>query len=321
MVRQLRIEFKGALYHVLSRGNQGQDIFLDDKDRIDFIDVLAEISERFEIDVFAFVLMNNHYHLLLRTKNPNLSKAMQWLGTTYTRRFNLRHFINGHLFQGRFKSILVENDSYLARASYYIHRNPIRAGIVKRLSDYKWSSYNAYAYIKRHYDWLKTDLILSQSAAKDKHRAYREKVQRYSDEKNRIWEDVRHEIIYGTQNFVDQIKSRYLSNQPDPELPQINKLLKDEDPVRIVQRAAKIIGCDPSKYKQSSRISESKKEKRDMLIFLLWETGRYTNSEIGSLFGLSYSSVSRRVAFIRPIVKQQGKYGKIYRRLKALIKV
>ena len=320
MVRQLRIEFKGALYHVLSRGNQGQDIFLDDKDRIDFIDVLAEISERFKIDVFAFVLMNNHYHLLLRTKNPNLSKAMQWMGTTYTRRFNLRNFINGHLFQGRFKSILVENDSYLARVSYYIHRNPLRAGIVKRLSDYKWSSYNGYAYKKRHYDWLKTDLILSQSAAKDKHRAYREKVQRYSDEKNRIWEDVKHEIIYGTQNFIDQIKSRYLSNQPDPELPQINKLLKDEDPVRIVQRAAKIIDSDPSKYKQASRISESEKEKRDMLIFLLWETGRYTNSEIGSVFGISYSSVSRRVALIRSIIKQQGKYGKIYRRLKALIK-
>ena len=108
---------------------------------------------------------------------------------------------------------------------------PLRAGIVNRLSDYKWSSYNAYAYKNRHYNWLKTDLILSQSAAKDKRRAYREKVQRYSDEKKRIWEDVKHEIIYGTQNCVDQIKSMYLSNQPDPELPQINKLLKDENTV------------------------------------------------------------------------------------------
>lgn len=321
MARPLRIEFKGALHHILSRGNERRDIFLGDDDYKVFLGVLEEMSDRFEVDIFAYVLMSNHYHLLIRTNQDNLSKSMQWAGTTYTRRFNLKHFRNGHLFQGRFKSILVENNSYLTRASCYIHRNPLRAGIVKRLSDYKWSSYNAYAYKKRHYDWLKTDPILSQSAAKDKRRAYREKVQRYSDEKNRIWEDVKHEIIYGTQNFVDQIKSRYISTQPDPELPQINKMLKDEDPVRVVQKAAKIIGCDLSKYKQSSRISESEKEKRDMLIFLLRETGRYTNSEIGSFFGLSYSSVSRRVAFIRPIIKQQGKYGKIYRRLKALIKV
>ena len=91
----------------------------------------------------------------------------------------------------------------------------------------------------------------------------------------------------------------------DQELPQINKLLKDENPMQLIQRAAKIIDCDPEKYRQSSRISKFDKEKRDMLIYLLWETGRYTNSEISSLFGLSYSSASRRVAFIRPIVKQQ----------------
>ena len=104
----------------------------------------------FEIEVYAYVLMNNHYHLLLKTNKPNISKGMQWFGTTYTRRYNVKHKRNGHLFQRRFKNFLVENDEYLMLLSCYIHRNPLRAGIVRRLVDYPWSSYPVYAYGKNH---------------------------------------------------------------------------------------------------------------------------------------------------------------------------
>ena len=124
MARPLRIEFKGALYHILSRGNERRNIFFGDDDYKVFLGVLEEMSDRFEVDIFAYVLMSNHYHLLMRTNQDNLSKSMQWAGTTYTRRFNLKHFRNGHLFQGRFKSILVQNDAYLMQLSCYIHRNP-----------------------------------------------------------------------------------------------------------------------------------------------------------------------------------------------------
>ena len=113
MARPWRIQYEGALYHVFSRGNYQQDIFVSDDDRYLFLDTLGQMSERYETDIFAFVLMDNHYHLLLRTAKANLSKSMQWLGTTYTRRFNLNHYQSGHLFQGRYKSILVENDAYL----------------------------------------------------------------------------------------------------------------------------------------------------------------------------------------------------------------
>ena len=104
------------------------------------------MSERFKIEIHCWVLMSNHYHLLLKTRQANLSKGMQWFGATYTRRFNLKHRRSGHLFQGRFKSLLVENDSYLLGLSCYIHRNPLRAKIVKRLTDYEWSSYRMYTY-------------------------------------------------------------------------------------------------------------------------------------------------------------------------------
>ncbi len=112
MGRAWRIEYEGALYHILSRGNEQKDIFYDDPDRVVFLKTIGEMSERFEIDVFAYVLMGNHYHLLLKTNRSNLSKSMQWLGVTYTRRFNLGHLRSGHLFQGRFKSIIVQNDAF-----------------------------------------------------------------------------------------------------------------------------------------------------------------------------------------------------------------
>ena len=157
MARQWRIEYPGALYHVMSRGNAGQEIFQTDHDRSLFLDLIGDLSERFNIEVYAYVLMSNHYHLLLKTVDANLSKAMQWFGTTYARKFNLGHHTNGHLFQGRFKSIIVENDAYLLRLSCYIHRNPVRAGIVDRMADYKWSSHSFYAYKKKPPGWLKLD--------------------------------------------------------------------------------------------------------------------------------------------------------------------
>jgi putative transposase len=137
MARQWRIEYAGAIYHVWSRGNGGQDIFCSKEDRLLFLDLLGELVERFNIEVHAYVLMSNNYHILLKTRDANLSKAMQWFGTSYTRKFNLKNRTCGHLFQGRFKSIIVENDSYLLRISCYIHRNALRAGIVEKLADYQ----------------------------------------------------------------------------------------------------------------------------------------------------------------------------------------
>ena len=163
MGRAWRIEYEGALYHILSRGNEQGNIFYDNTDRWRFLDTIGDLSERLAVDIFAYVLMDNHYHLLLKTRRANLSKAMQWFGTTYTRRFNNRHNRSGHLFQGRFKSIIIENDAYLMQLSCYIHRNPLRAGIVKRLADYRWSSYLAYGYGKSRPDWLSTKSRVSGS--------------------------------------------------------------------------------------------------------------------------------------------------------------
>lgn len=321
MARQLRIEYTGACYHVLSRGNAGCDIFRSDDDRQDFLMLLKEMSDRFDIEVHAYVLMTNHYHLLIRSRRPNLSKSMQWLGTAYTRRFNLRHSLFGHLFQGRFKSIIVENDAFLLQLSYYIHRNPLRAGMVKRLSDYKWSSYHYYAYKKNRSELIETDLILSVISTKDRNKTYREEVQRYSDEKNQVWEDVKYGLIFGSESFPNYIKNNYLSDKADKELPQLNSLLKEAEPEVLLEKCAKILGCDIKAYKKAARLSGEDRDKRDVLLYELWKTGKYSNSQMGELLGLSFSSVSRRVNHVKSTLNDNPCVKDAINTLTAIIKV
>ena len=321
MARQWRIEFPDAFYHVLSRGNGGQNIFLSDKDRHIFLDLVQDFSERFNIEVYTYVLMGTHYHLLLKTPDANLSKGMQWFGTTYTRRFNLLNAKSGHLFQGRFKSILVENDAYLLRLSCYIHRNPLRAGIVDRLAEYKWSSYLHYTYRKKAPCWLKTEIILGQVSGKDKNQAYRKKVQQYSDESGSIWEDVKHGLVYGSEDFLNDLKERFLLKDKDAELPQHNRAFRDVDPQKVLLSASEVLHIDLDSVRKSRRISPNEREPRDLLIYLLWESGRFVNRQIGSLLGISYSNVSRRVSEIRRRLSKDKGLTRRYKAIKAQIKV
>jgi len=322
MTRAWRIEYEGAFYHVLSRGNEKQDIVITDGDCKLFLATVGEMGERFEIDVFAYVLMDNHYHLLFRTNRANLCRSMQWFGATYTKRFNLRHNRSGHLFQGRFKNMLVQNDAYLLQLSYYIHRNPLRAGMVKRLADYKWSSYRAYAYGTSHQKWLDTNVILTQLMnVKDQHHAYRENMQRYSKEEQRVWEDLRHGIFVGTEKFVKKIKKRYLPDIPHAELPSQKQAVRDVNIETVILKAAGFLKCDMNLFRQSSRISKSVKVDRDLLIYISWQLGVTTNAEIGEKFGLGYSAVSQRVKIIKEMLDKDKELEGKYRQIKSLIKI
>jgi REP-associated tyrosine transposase len=296
MSRPWRIEYEGALYHLLSRGNERSDIFITDKDRTGFLDAVGEMSARFEIDIFAYVLMDTHYHLLARTRQANLKKAMQWFGTTYTQWFNRRNSRSGHLFQGRYKSIIIQNDAYLLQLSYYIHRNPLRAGIVRRLAGYRWSSYNAYAYGRKAPRWLSTDLILDQFAGEqDCHRSYREKVQKYASEEKHLFEDLQHGLILGSKQFVEKIRKKYAGGKPDVSLPQQRQVSKSFDSKSYLRSGEQIFGCNLEHFVNAKRLSGAEKQMRDLLLYGIWKTGQLKNEEIGSLFGLSYSGVSHSV--------------------------
>ena len=144
MARQLRIEYEGACYHITSRGNQREKIFWDDKDREEFKKILKRTKERYGYLLHAYVLMDNHYHLLIETPHANIKQVMQNVNTSYTVYVNRRHERFGHLLQGRYKAFIVDRENYLLELGRYIHLNPVRAKIVKRPEDYKWSSYREY---------------------------------------------------------------------------------------------------------------------------------------------------------------------------------
>jgi REP element-mobilizing transposase RayT len=299
MSRPWRIEYEGALYHLLSRGNEGEDIFEDDRDRKVFLKTVGEMAERFAISVYAYVLMGNHYHLMVKTERANLKKAMHWFGTTYTQRFNFRHSRKGHLFQGRYKSILVQNDAYLLQLSCYIHRNPLRAGIVKRLADFRWSSYLAYAYGRKAPNWLQTELILSQFDSEDPHKSYRKKVQRYAGEEEQLWEDLRYGLMLGSKGFADTIRQEFLPPEPQPAITHQVEVAKHPNPIHIVRKAEKVLRCDVKHFLKTARVSGTEKETRDLMIYLIWKTGVLTNEQIGQHFGLSYSAVSHAVKSLK----------------------
>lgn len=184
MARKARVEFEGAVYHVLDRGDRREAIFRDEADRRRFLETLGEVCQRTGWRVHAFVLMTNHYHFLLETPEANLVAGMRWFQTTWTMRFNARHRLSGHLFQGRYKSVVVDaqESRYFAVLSDYIHLNPVRArmvGLDRRLFDFPWSSYPLYAAKKGRPPWFEPQAVLGELGLADTatgRRAYAERM-------------------------------------------------------------------------------------------------------------------------------------------------
>lgn len=214
MSRPLRIEFPGAVYHVTARGDRREDIFADDADRRLLLGVVAQGMERFDAQVLAYCLMSNHYHFVLYTRAANLSLLMRHINGVYTQRFNRRHAIVGHLFQGRFKAILVDRDSYLLEVCRYVELNPVRAGMVAAPQDWPWSSYLAHAGAVDGPAWLDTQglhsyvlgrQVESSADAQAAGLAYAQLVAQGRDV--RLWDEALNRQIYlGDADFVDRMQ-------------------------------------------------------------------------------------------------------------------
>lgn len=225
MARRPRLEYAGAVYHVMDRGDRGEDIFADHEDRQRFLRTLGQACERTGWRVHSFVLMRNHYHLLLETPEPNLTRGMHWLQTTYTVRHNRRHNLHGHLFQGRYKAIPVEveADEYFATVSDYIHLNPVRARLLQggqRLGDYAWSSFPVLCETPRNRpDWLEASRVLGvhneadTPAGRRRYRAALEKRAAHEAKSLRTssaqWEPVRAAWAIGSEDFRHQLRKRW----------------------------------------------------------------------------------------------------------------
>jgi REP element-mobilizing transposase RayT len=287
MARPIRLDYPGTLYHVLSRGNEKREIFRDEKDYFKFLDTLGTMVERFKLEVHAYVLMKNHYHLLVRTKEANLSRAIQWLGVSYSVWFNRRYQRSGHLFQGRFKSFLIENERYLAAMCHYIHGNPLRAGIAARLSDYRWSSYHAYADKRHHLPWLTTDLVLG-IYGESRRRFIREQ-QLYLRGNEDLLRDLRYGLYLGSEEFSEACIER-VSRERHREKPQYRLLLRGRNIRPLALEILERLG-----EKAPDTILDFRKRRslnRDLAIYILYQRGIYRNEEIGEVFGVGYTAVS-----------------------------
>src|SRR5205823_10050260 len=204
MARPLRIEYPGAYYHVSTRGNERKAIFRDDRDRERLLELLARAVEHFHLCLHSYVLMSNHYHLLVETPRGGLSRALRYLNGVYTQAFNRRHRRVGHLFQGRFKGILVQKESHFLEVCRYVVLNPLRARSVKQPGQWKWSSYRATAGTASRHRCLTVEEILSQlgqwkAQAQEKYRAF------VSDGigEESFWEGLTGQSLLGVEGFVE----------------------------------------------------------------------------------------------------------------------
>ena len=164
MSRPLRIQYPNAWYHVMKRGRRGESVFESKDDYQLFLDILHEAIELFSLRISAYCLMTNHYHLLVQTPDSNLSRCMRHINGVYTQRFNAAHGLDGQLFRDRYKAILVGEDSYLLQLIRYIHKNPLRAGMVKRAELYEWSSHKGFLSRAQNWDWLHKQFILTMTS-------------------------------------------------------------------------------------------------------------------------------------------------------------
>ncbi len=287
MARPIRMDYTESFYHVLSRGNEKREIFYDEKDYFKFLDIISKMIERFKVEVHAYVLMKNHYHLLIRTKEANLSRAIQWLGVSYSVWFNRRHQRSGHLFQGRFKSFLIENDRYFTAMCLYIHGNPLRAGIVKGLSDYKWSSYQAYADKRYQVSWLMTGLVLGMYGGSRK--KFLKAQQLSLGEKENLLDELRHGLYLGSEEFSEECIQR-IKKEDYREKPQVRLLLRNRDVRALACKILERLGeKDPDLMLNFPR---NRSPNRSIAMYILYQLGVYRNVDIGKVFGVGYTAVT-----------------------------
>jgi len=276
MARPLRLEFAGALYHVTARGNERRDIFLGnaDEDRDRFLDVLSQTCERFNWICHAYCLMTNHYHLLIETPDANLSKGMRQLNGVYTQHVNRKYARAGHLFQGRYKGILVEKDRYLLELARYVVLNPVRAGMVSGPGEWPWSSYRATAGEEQAPPFLETERLLSAFAGKrqDARDEYRQFVAAGMDAAS-PWRDLRNQIYLGSERFVERMQAMI---DPARSLHEI--------PKRQRRPVAKPLDYYAMHYSG-----------RDRAISQAYRSGAYSMQAIAEYFEVSRMTVSRAV--------------------------
>jgi REP element-mobilizing transposase RayT len=289
MARPLRLSFENAVYHITARGNRREPIFYADQDRKAFLEKINETFLKYSFVCFAYCLMDNHYHLFVKTPLANITQGMHYLNTSYVNWFKARHKVVGVIFQGRYKSILVDENNYGVLLSAYIHLNPYRAGTVENPREYPWSSYLTYVDGENSPVVLDTDFILGQFD-NDKIIAQK-KYETYVTE-NRTMENPMQKsfkgLALGSSKFIDSIKKQVEAVESKREIPDI-KILTSHTAEEIIQQVMTEFSVTREEIFRKKRGNFF----RQMTIFLLRQFTPLSLKEIGELFQMDYSAVSQ----------------------------
>ena len=325
MARPLRIEYEGALYHLIGRGNRRQAIFERDQDSQRFLDLLGESLARFEVALHGFVLMGNHFHLLAQTRRANLSRWMHWLLSTYTIQFQRRHgrVGEGHLFQGRFKSHLVEAGSYLLNLSRYLHLNPVRGEILghgglrerrERLRAHPWSSYAGYAGLRAPWERVSEELILGEmarslprrSTVAECRREYRRFVEKgLVETAPNPQKELVAQSVLGSESFVQAVADRLAQQRDGRRERTAERQLRggrgkagergQAEPEKVLQCVANAYGRPAEEWGAKGERGKWSEE-RGVAMTLLRRLSDLSYREIGQMFGgVDYAAVAQRV--------------------------
>ncbi len=307
MSRPLRLEFAGAIWHVTSRGNERRNIFRDDTDRLRFLAILGRTIESFGWKLHAYVLMNNHYHLLLETPEPTLSRGMRELNGIYTQAFNRRHHRVGHLFQGRFKAVLVERESHLLELCRYIVLNPVRSGTVRAAREWPWSSYRATAGLVPTPPWLETRWALQQFGTRDEQalQRYRQFVSEGKEAGYDPWSRLRGQIYLGSGKFLRQARARATAKPPGRGVPRRQQHPDAFDPSEIMNRSAQALGVTLPDLIDHPRL---RARERALVAFALRRFGLAKLREVGGLLGVGEWRASAMAAAGEALVTQEPRW-------------
>jgi len=322
MGRPLRIEYPGALYHITSRGNERKEIFLDDEDRVKLSEIVKDYHTRYGILIHAYVFMDNHYHLLLETPKANLVKVMHGLNGGYTGYFNRRYGRSGHLFQGRYRGILVEKDTYLVSLSQYIHLNPVRAKIVDKPEKYPWSSYPAYIGGAEEEEWVEYSWVLSQfgNAKSETRREYRKYVEEGVRGKGgNPLNDLHCQIVLGKEAFRKKIKGMVKGKPLSNEIVDRKRFRENPLPDHIIRLVARAWKAD------SEAIMDRRNKNniaRKVAIHFVQRYSGLTNEEVGKIFGgLHPSSISKASARLKQAIACDKKLLGLVEEVESKVKV
>ncbi len=293
MARPLRLFFENACYHIISRGNRRENIFYSDKDRLVFL-------EKYSFICYSYCLMDNHYHLFIKTPHANISEGMHYLNASYTNWIKADHNIVGVIFRGRYKSILVDEDSYGIVLSSYIHLNPIRAGIVKELKEYKWSSYLDYLGKKESIDGLDTEFILKQfdediGKARRKYRAYVLKHTNMESPHKNLYRG----FALGSEKYIEMIGGKISTIGSKREIKETRLAGKySAGQIIVIMKKGLKLAREEILKKRRGNVY------RQLALYLIKHHTGLSFAEIGGMFQTDYAAVSQATTRFKEVIER-----------------